>query len=389
MRRDLTIPLSLLVVILAGCVRPDERSIEERISRVERGLIREYGDPPWRRMQLAERMAYHRVPGLSIAFVNRGGIEWTREYGVLEAGRTNAVTAETLFQAASIGKMLVAAAALHHVEQRLLLLDEDVNCRLTSWRVPENEFTAKEKVTLRRLLSHSAGITVSGFRGYAQGEPVPTLNQVLDGESPANSPPIRVDTVPGTGYRYSGGGYMVVQQLLMDVCGQPFPEIMRDTILKPWGLEVTTFESPLPKNRWEVAASGHRGDGRPIPGKWHTYPEMGSGASVWSTPSDLARYLIGVMRAYAGQSDSVLSQPMAARMLTPQVETRALGPVVGDDGGDRFYFMHPGGNEGFRCVAVAYPKKGQGVVIMTNSDNGEALWREILNSVSVEYGWVK
>ena len=109
---------------------------------------------------------------------------------------------------------------------------------------------------------------------------------------------------------------------------------------------------------------------------------------MWATPSDLARFAVHVMRSYLGQPDEVLSQEMAIQMLTPQIDDRGLGPVLGNDGGDRFYFMHPGANDGFKAVIVAYPRRGQGVVIMTNSDNGDALWREILNAVSVEYGWV-
>jgi CubicO group peptidase (beta-lactamase class C family) len=278
---------------------------------------------------------------------------------------------------------------LHFVEQGLIELDGDVNQWLVSWQVPENEFTVVEKVTLRRLLSHSAGVTVHGFRGYAQGEPVPNLRQILDGEWPANSPAIRVVAVPGSQWRYSGGGYMIVQQLLEDVTGQPFAEIMREVVLEPWGMTASTFESPLPSELHALAARGHQGDGQVIPGGWHTYPEMGAGGSPWSTPTDMAHFVIGVMRAYTGRSDEVLSQDMAIEMLSPQMDGYGLGPALDDDGGDLFYFFHNGANEGYRTVLVAYPKRGQGVVIMTNGDQGDLLWREILNSVSVEYGWVR
>ncbi|MBT3270573.1 beta-lactamase family protein [Candidatus Poribacteria bacterium] len=363
-------------------------AIESRIRRVEHGLRASYQGSGRSAMSLSDRMAHYNVPGVSIAVVDDHRVEWARGYGVSTAGRNERVTPDTLFQAASIGKVVVAAAALHYVDQGLLELDGDVSRNLSSWRLPEEGFTAREKVTLRRLLSHSAGVTVSGFRGYADGEQTPSLRQVMDGRLPANSPPIRVDTIPGTQYRYSGGGYMVVQQLLMDVTGAPFPDVMRDVVLDPWGMAVSTFESPLPEGSWAIAASGHRSDGAVIPGGWHTYPEMGAGASMWATPSDLARFAIGVMRAYEGLSDGVISQAMATQMLTPQIEDRGLGPALGDDGGDRLYFLHPGANEGYRCGLVAYPKRGQAVVIMTNGDGGEALWREILRSVSTEYGWV-
>ena len=389
MRCRLFLAAILIVLPLMGCVRSPKASIEGRVRRVEHGLLAAQGDPPWKRMSLAERMATYNVPGVSIAVINDYQVEWARGYGVLEAGRDERVTPETLFQAASVAKPVIAVAALHYAERGLVGLDSDINRNLVSWQVPENPYTAEERVTLRRLLSHTAGVTVHGFRGYAQGEAVPNLLQILDGKPPANSPPIRVDTVPGTQVRYSGGGYMIVQQLLEDVAGMPFPEIVRGTVLEPWGMSSSTLESPLPEDLWAIAATGHRADGRAIPGRWHTYPEMGAGGSMWSTPSDLARFGIGVMLAYAGQSDDVISQEMAIQMLSPQLEGRGLGPFLGDDGGDRFYLAHDGANDGFKSYLVAYPKRGQGVVIMTNGDNGAALWREILNGVSGEYGWLR
>jgi CubicO group peptidase (beta-lactamase class C family) len=182
---------------------------------------------------------------------------------------------------------------------------------------------------------------------------------------------------------------MIVQQLLEDVVGEPFAEIMGKSVLEPWGMTASTFESPLPEQFRALAACGHRADGAAIPGGWHTYPEMGSGASMWSNSPDLARFTIKVMQSYMGQPTGVLSQAMVIQMLTPQIDNRGLGPLIYDDGADLFYFMHPGANDGYASVLVAYPKRGQGVVILTNGDNGEHLWREILNSVSIEYGWVK
>jgi len=379
----------VFVLTLTNCAQPSEVSIDKRIQNVEDGLLSSYDDPPWERMEIAERMADYNVPGVSIAVINDYQIEWARGYGVLEAGWSEQVTPQTLFQVASIAKPVIAVAALHYVEQGLVDLDSDVKSKLVSWQVPENEFTTEEKVTLRRLLSHNAGVTVEGFRGYALGEDVPNLQQILNGEWPANSPPIRVDIVPGTQYRYSGGGYMIVQQLLEDVTGEPFPDIIQNSVLVPWGMTASTFESPLPERLRAIAASGHRADGTPIPGGWHTYPEMGSGASMWSTSSDMAQFGIGVMLSYAGESDGILSHAMAIQMLTPQIDDRGLGPLVYDDGGDLFYFMHPGANDGYKSVLVIYPQRGQGVVILTNGDNGDALRREILNSVSIEYGWVE
>ena len=381
--------LIVIVILLASCAQSPEAELEKRIARVESGLLGDYGDSPSQSMDLSERMQYHNVPGVSIAVINNNQVEWVKGYGVLEAGRSEPVTPETLFQSASIGKPIVAAAALHLVEQGNLDLDADVNQSLESWQVPENTFTANEKVTLRRLLSHSAGTTVGGFYGYPDGEEIPNLQQILDGTLPANSLPVRVDLVPGTQQRYSGGGYMIVQQLIEDVTGEPFPQKMQEIVFEPSRMDASTFAVPLPEHLNSIAATGHFPDGSPIPGGWHTYPEMGSGASLWSTPTDLANFAIGLMNSYRGQSGGILSQEMAREMLTPQIDDRGLGPVVLDEGGDKLYFLHPGGNEGYRNYWFAYPERGQGAVIMTNGDNGEALYDEIKRGISIEYGWVQ
>jgi CubicO group peptidase (beta-lactamase class C family) len=380
-----------LALLLARCAPATGSAIDRRIARVERGLLADQGDPPWRRLALADRMAHYKVPGVSIAVVNDFEIEWARGYGVLEVGGDEPVTPDTRFQAASIGKTVVAVAALHLVEEGRLDLDQDVNEHLASWRVPENELTTHEKVTLRRLLSHSAGTNEFGYRGYAQGEALPTLQQVLDGEHPANSPRVRVVSVPGTRFAYSNGGFVIVQKLLMDVTGRPFAQIAAEKVLDPAGMTHSTFEVPLPRHLTGVAARGHWPDGQAIAGGWHTYPEMGSGASLWTTPSDLARFGIEMMRAYAGEPNRLLSPDIARELLTRQTPDGAgygLGFGLSEEGSQRFHFSHDGGNEGFRCKFLMYPELGRGAVIMTNGHVGEGLWREILNGISVEYDLV-
>ncbi|MDP2896023.1 MAG: serine hydrolase domain-containing protein [bacterium] len=378
----------ILSLSIMSCAPGAALDIEQRIRSVEDGLLKKNNDPLQKRMKLADRMKHYNVPGVSIALINDFKVEWAKGYGIMEARKDRPVTPDTLFQAASVSKPVVAAAVLRLVEAGRLELDESVNDKLASWKVPENKFTTEEKVTLRRLLSHSAGVTVHGFRGYAQGEKIPSFLQILDGRPPANSAPIRVDIVPGTKYRYSGGGFLIVQQLVMDVLKKRFPEIMQETVLGPLGMTSSTFEMRLPENLAERAAAGHRRNGRPIVGKWHTHPEMAA-ASLWTTPSDLARFAIEIMRTRTGESGTVLPKRPVDEMLTPQIGNYGLGLAVIDDGRDLFHFMHTGANEGYRCVLVGYPERGQGVVIMTNGDNGEALWEEILRSVSVEYGWVR
>jgi CubicO group peptidase (beta-lactamase class C family) len=365
------------------------QELEARIQRIENGLIANpgivlKGQPP-NTGALLERMKQYRVPGVSIAVINNYEIEWEEGYGAREAGGSSPVTPETLFQAASISKPVAAAAALYYVERGILGLDEDVNSRLRSWKIPENEWTRKGKVTLRELLSHTAGLTVHGFPGYAEGKALPSLRQILDGVKPANTPPIKVDIEIGSRFRYAGGGYTVLQQLLIDVLGRPFPHIVRDAVLIKLDMSQSTYEQPLPKVLSGLAASGHRPDGSVLPGQWHVYPEMAA-AGLWTTPTDLALFAREIMLAKEGKSDRILSQVMVELMLTPVKEGAGLGLFVKGDGQD-LSFSHSGGNEGFRCYMMAYPKRGQGAVVMTNGDLGGDLMSEILRSLSTEYGW--
>jgi CubicO group peptidase (beta-lactamase class C family) len=385
--------LCLLSLLVSAADReaaaPASQALGARIKRVKNGLIKDpgfviKGQAP-NTATIWDRMKQYRVPGVSIAVINDNKIEWEEGYGVKESGGTEPVTPDTLFQAASISKPVSAVAALYYVEKGILSLDEDVNTRLHSWKVPENRWTRKQKVTLRGLLSHTAGLTVSGFPGYEEGKELPSLLQILNGRKPANTPPIRVDIEVGSQYRYSGGGYTVLQQLLVDVMGRPFPQILQGVVLLKMDMTRSTYEQPLPPAWASAAASGHRPNGSVVPGKWHTYPEMAA-AGLWTTPYDLALFACEIMQAKEGKSDRVLSHVMVEMMLTPVKEGYGLGFALKGNGPD-FQFSHSGGNEGFRCYLVAYPERGQGAVIMTNSDLGGNLMPEILGSLSVEYDW--
>lgn len=353
---------------------------DERIVRFEHGLL--HGRS---RGAIADRMAAHNVPAVSVALIDHGAVAWARAYGVIEAGGSARATPDTLFQAGSVSKPVAAMAALKLVEEGKLALDEDVNARLTSWRVPENEFTAREKVTLRRLLSHGAGINVHGFRGYDRREQAPTLLQVLDGLPPCGSPPLRVDAVPGSAWRYSGGGFVVLQQLLIDVAHDSFPSLMKSLVLGPLGMTHSTYEQPLPEARWGEAASAHRANGNPAQAKWFVHPEMAA-AGLWTTPSDMARWVIEIMNAHNGQSSKVLKSSTAAEMLKPQRGTYGLGVVVSGRGAD-VTFGHGGSNRGFRMSFVGYTATGQGAVVMTNGDGGGPLIDEILRALAMLYVW--
>ncbi|HEY0809853.1 MAG TPA: serine hydrolase domain-containing protein, partial [Longimicrobiales bacterium] len=329
------------------------------------------------------QMALREIVGLSLAIIDNGKIVETRAYGTTSRNGGTPVTPTTLFQAGSISKPVAAIAALQLVESGRLSLDENVNDKLKSWKVPDNVFTTTEKVTLRRLLSHTAGLTVHGFPGYNLTAAVPSVPDVLDGKG--NTPPVRVNLVPGTTWRYSGGGYTVMQQLVADVSGQPFPDYMREHVLQPLGMTNSTYEQPLPARLAQRTAAGHRVDRSAVVGSWHVYPEMAA-AGLWTTPTDLAKYAIGVQQALAGKS-KVLSAQTARQMLTLEKGNYGLGPGLAGSG-QTLRFSHGGRDEGFDAFFVAYAETGDGVAIMINAtDNSRATGR-IVNYIAKKYNWL-
>lgn len=372
----------LVTLLLAMAAVLCGQDVNARIARVESGLrpgVAIAGAAPVR-YSLADRMKQLHVPAVSIAVVNEGRIEWARAWGVMAAGESKSTTPDTLFQAASISKPVAAMAVLRLVQEGKLSLDEDVNARLKTWKLPENDFTKTEKVTLRRILSHTAGLTVSGFPGYDTGADLPSLPQILDGTKPANTSAVRVTAIPGSAWRYSGGGYVLAQLLVTGVVNMPFPEFMNRTVLAPLGMSHSTYRQPLPDSRRAEAAAGHDGNGEMVKGRWHVYPEMAP-AGLWTTPSDLARVILAV------QHPGKVLTPETTSWMTTEIKNRyALG--FGAQGkGDDLAFSHGGANEGFRCALFGYVKRGQGAVVMTNSDEGGQIAGEVLRSIAAEYGW--
>jgi CubicO group peptidase (beta-lactamase class C family)/predicted transcriptional regulator YdeE len=380
----------LLAVSLVGAVsalvakKATESS--ERLQRIEANAIEvpvPSGEAPLK-LSLAELMKTYNVPAVSIAVIENFEIVDAKAYGVVSPGSTTAVTTRTLFQAGSISKPVAATGALCLVQQGKLSLDEDVNLKLKSWKVPDNEFTKDQKVTLRRIMSHTAGLTVHGFPGYDVDAPVPTLVEIFNGEKPANTAPIRVDTVPGTKWRYSGGGVTVEQQLMMDVTGKPFPALMRELVLDKIGMNDSSYEQPLPAARASRTAGGTYNDGQPVHGKWHIYPEMAA-AGLWTTPTDLAKFAIEIALSKQGKGNHVLSQKLTEEMLTPVMNDVGLGFFLEKDNPGQF--GHNGADEGFQALLSMNANTGKGVAVMADSDNGIAVADQVLRRVAQEYAW--
>ncbi len=342
------------------------------------------GEPP-ACTPLLTRMQQLHIQGVSIAVVHHGVIEWARGYGVATPAGAP-VAPDTLFQAGSISKPVAAMAALRLVQEGKLSLDEDVNTKLTSWKVPPTTVIAPGAiVTLRELITHTAGMTVHGFPGYASTGPIPTLVQVLNGEKPANTEPIRIETPPNTKWNYSGGGFTIMQQLVLDVSHEPFPKLLHDTVLAPIGMTHSTYEQPLPAALQPHAAAPYDVHGVAIPEGAHTYPEMAA-AGLWTTPSDLGRYIIENQQSLQGKANHVLSQTMTKEMMTPGKGSWGLGVQIGGSPANP-YFTHGGVNEGFEALFVGYENNGDGAAIMTNAQGGSRICSEIMSAIAVAYNW--
>ncbi len=371
-----------LLIVLAACSNQrgkDKQFLTERISRIENGLepnlqIEGEETPHY---QIEARMRELGIPGLSIAVINHGQLEWAKGYGMADSSENRQVTTETMFLAGSISKPVSALRAHQLADKGIIHLDSNVNKYLTSWKVPENGFTQKEKVTTRRILNHTAGLTVWGFPGYGREDTIPSLHQVLDGEG--NTDPVRVYQEPGSGWQYSGGGYTVMQLMMTDIEKKTFPELMQSHILTPLGMRVSTFENPLPSPYHAMAATGYRRNGNEVKGKWHVYPEMAA-AGLWTTPSELVLYAKEIQEIYQTGRDGLLKTSTVKQMLSPGMNDYGLGPAI-----TAHTFGHNGADEGFRAELVAWKEHPVALVIMVNSDNGNII-QEIKLSIAREYG---
>lgn len=360
---------------------------ETRIARVLVNLHtrQSAGAAPQERWTLAERMAHYRVPGVSIAVIHDGKIEWARGWGRAAPGEHRAVTSETLFQAASISKALTAFATLRLVDEGVLAVDAPINHYLRSWRLPDGNAGSSADVTIALVLGHMAGLPSFGFPGYAHGDSLPTLAQVLDGRAPANTPPVRIAAAPGATWAYSNGGYLVLQQVLEDVTGAGFAVLMDSLVLGALRMDRSTFSQPLPVELAVGAAVGHDEDGDALPGGWRVHPELAA-AGVWTTAPDLARFALAVRAAAVQSPDALLTAETASALTNPRFINFTLGLLVRRNAGHR-WFSHNGGNAGYRCLMYGYLTAGEGAVVMTNGDGGMALANEIINSIALVYAW--
>lgn len=359
--------------------------VEERIKQVENNLsgwVKVGENDTW---NIADRMKHHKTIGVSIAVIKDYKVEWAKGYGFADASQKRPVTENTLFQAASISKSLNSLGVLKLVQEKKIDLNTDINNYLVTWKFPYDPQHGGP-ITIAQLLSHTAGLTVHGFPGYEKGKIIPTLLQVLDGSNPANTEAIRSFAKTGNQFSYSGGGITITQLIIEDVTHQPYAEYMQKNVLDPLGMTASSYMQPPSHEKEALLATGYKPNGTEVPGKYHIYPEQAA-AGLWTNPTDLCKYIIETQLAFKGQSGKVLTPELTRLRVTPVKEDSGLGTFINSRvAGSSKYFNHNGGNEGFTCTSYGSLNEGNGVVIMTNSNNGSIL-EEILNSVAIVYKW--
>ncbi len=362
----------------------ENQALLDEIKSIENGLLEniQIKGETTQTYNILERMEHYNVPGVSIAIVENGELKWAKGYGMANTNTGAEVDVNTLFQAGSISKPLAALSALKLYENGQIKLDQNVNDYLKGWQLPENEFTTSENVTIERLLTHTAGTTVHGFPGYKQTDSFPTIIEVLSGEG--NTSNVTVDTEPGSGWRYSGGGYTIMEKAVEDVSGEPLETYMAEHILTPMGMKNSTYLQPVTEDWQRNISAAYNGRGQMTEGKWNNYPEQAA-AGLWTTPSDLALYCMEIQQILNGK-EGILKKKTVDLMLKKNKGGWGLGPSLRYDK-ESLIFEHGGKNEGFTNNLVAFAHTGHAVIIMTNADNGGNLIREIENAVAQYYDW--
>jgi len=387
----------LLLTLFAGQTFAQSKQVQYRILQVENNLIPYVPVQGFKGWNILDRMKDYKVPGLSIAVIKDYKIDWAKSYGLADTTKKIPVTTETMFSAGSIIKFLMAVTALKMVENGQIELEKPINNYLTSWKIAENDYTKKTPITLRMLLSHSAGTSQTSYFGFKPTQPLPTIVEILSGAKISETRPVVVNSEPNKEFRYSGGGSIIAQLALMDVSKKSFSNLTQEILFDKLGMKNSTFEQPVPskyakQSSWAYSAASW------FKGMPYVYPQQAA-AGLYTTPTDLAKFFIEIQKSYLGKG-KLLSQATTIKMLTAQQnvsdggykEQIGIGPflIQRTDNKDPkgVYFEFTGVNAGFLAYGMASVEGGNGVIIMLNSgDDQNGIGKEIRRAVAKVYNW--
>jgi CubicO group peptidase (beta-lactamase class C family) len=355
----------ILFILLAICSGTFSQTVEEKIKRFEQNVYH-WDKTKQRTLSLKQLMEFYGANAISIAMVKDYKIEWAKAYGYADVSEKRTATVNTLFQAASISKSINSLGVLKLSEEGKINLDTDINQYLKSWQFPYDSLSKDKKITVAQLLNHTAGLSTHGFGGYTITTPLPTIIQILNGTAPANSGAVRSLFEPGLKSKYSGGGTTITQLIIEDMTKQKYENYMQQQVLSPLNMTASSYTQPPVKTTAYPLATGYYRHDKEVDGKYHIYPEKGA-AGLWTNPTDLSKYIIETQLSLTGKSNKILSTTTSLKRIDDN-----LGVFVLNFEGAK-YFMHNGQNEGFTCVYIGSVEGGDGLVIMTNSNDGRIL----------------
>lgn len=367
-----------------------QRPANPKIAEVENGLLSDaqivFADSEMVRHNIYDRMKFYGVPSVSVAVINQGRIEWAKAYGLADENKQRKADVNTLYQAASMSKSVNGFLIMELVQEGKLSLDRDIRQYLKTWTFPENDFSRNNRITLANLLSHTAGLNLHGFRGYSKVEAIPSVNEILDGKPPASNEAVAPVFRAGTKMEYSGGGILITRKIIGDNIAMNYDSLIEEKVLKPVGMRNSTYSQPLDAG-WKDFAVAYDQSGKEIPGGYNIYPELAPDG-LWTTATDYARFVISIQRSLRKDPSALLQYGTVKKMLTPVLpgSDAALGVFIREKNGAK-YFWHIGANAGYRSGFYGRFSTGSGIVVLSNSDNGQALIDEIVNGVSVVYQW--
>ncbi len=340
-----------------------------------------FSNEPLKKNSLQQRMKNLNVSAVSIATIKNNTLDWSASVGTLNTDSNDIVDCNTAFQAASLSKPITMLSMLRMAEKDVIDLDKNIQYYLTNYNLSKGKQTEENPVTFRNLLNHTSGITPGGYLGYSEGQSIPSNLAILNGEKPSNTQAIEVLSTPGEKLQYSGGGYTLAETALQDKFKLPFEDIMQQWLFDPLDISIANFSmTHLPTK----IAHGHKADGNMVAGGWHRHPEQAA-AGLWSNANDLARVLIEVGKGYRGQSE-FFSKQLIDQLLNQRINDHFYGFVAYGEN-EQLTIAHYGGNVGYRAAMVLHLESGNGMVILTNSDNGSALASDLLRAASAYYQW--
>lgn len=309
-------------------------------------------------------------PGLVARVERRGEVLLDRAWGWADVVQRRPMDTGAVFRAGSIAKAVTAIGVVRLSEMGLIGLDEPAQRYVRSWRLTRRAAAGfnRRGVTIRRILSHTAGLNSGRAVFVPEGTPLPGAAAVLAGRVEGH-PKLMLESEPGTVVRYTGMGYTLMQCLVEDVTGMPFAAAMRDLVLGPLGLEWTGYDAAGVMR--ERMPAGHGADGSPLP--LTTTANLAS-ARLLSSAADLAR-LWGSVLPGRGGGGGVLSAEGAEAVRT--VQTPGLD---GQPWGLGFYLWHPEGEvifahggwlTGWYSQVEGFANRGAVAVVLSNGEGGK------------------